>query len=320
MAQTLLEYAEWLEGREDLIWPKPPKLQRPKASPFTKPLAGIRAVTWNVYGTLLHISDGRLLLMHPQELRMQVALEKTIEEFHMWQSMSRKPGAPWEYMLIQYKRLVEDAEMAGTNRPGDFPRVDAARIWRKLIGRLLENEYTYDESFYGDLEELSEKVAFFFHKALQGVEPMPQALETLTAVTAAGRKQGLLSDSQPFTLVEMLRALRRQGTLPPLDQLVTPTCLTLSHQEGVRQPSKSLYAACVRRFRDLGIEPHEILHVGSRLREDLAVAKQFGMKTALFAGDKESLQATPQEVKDPTMKPDRLLTDLAQLKNILGIS
>ncbi|NOX53097.1 MAG: HAD family hydrolase [Planctomycetes bacterium] len=320
MAQTLLEYAEWLEGRADLIWPKPPKLERPKATPFTKPLPGIRAVTWNVYGTLLHISDGQLLLMHPQELRMQVALEKTIEEFHMWQSMSRKPGAPLEYVLIQYKRLVEDAEMAGTDRPGDFPHVDAVRIWRKLIDRLLENEYTYDESFYGDVDDLSVKVAFFFHKALQGVEPMPQALETLTAVGTAGRKQGLLSDSQQFTVVQMLRALRRQGTLPPLDQLLTPNCMTLSHEEGVRQPSKSLYAASLRRFRELGIEPHEILHVGSRLRDDLAVAKQFGMKTALFAGDKESLQATAQEVKDPSMKPDRLITELAQLKNILGIS
>jgi len=101
MPQTLSEYAEWLEQRSDLIWPKPPPLEKPKAKPYTLPLEGIKAVTWNVYGTLLHLSAGRLLHIHAQELAMQVALEKTIEEFHMWPAMSRKPGQPWEIMLVQ---------------------------------------------------------------------------------------------------------------------------------------------------------------------------------------------------------------------------
>ena len=45
------------------------------------------------------------------ELRMQVALEKTIQEFNMWHSMGRKPGAPWEYMLQQYTQVLSEQEM-----------------------------------------------------------------------------------------------------------------------------------------------------------------------------------------------------------------
>ena len=97
MPQSLSEFAEWLDG-QDHSWPVPPPVQPVKATPFTKPLDGIAAVTWSVYGTLLRISDGCLHLDHPVQLRMQVAMEKTIKTFNMWQSMSRKAGAPWEYL------------------------------------------------------------------------------------------------------------------------------------------------------------------------------------------------------------------------------
>jgi FMN phosphatase YigB (HAD superfamily) len=117
----------------------------------------------------------------------------------------------------------------------------------------------------------------------------------------------------------MLRSLKQQGTLPPLGKLFTPSCLTLSYQEGVRTPSPSLYRACVARFEKLGIAPGEVLHVGTRLKDDLAVAKSLGLRTALYAADKTSLRATPAEMKDEETKPDRLVTDLSQVCEILGI-
>jgi hypothetical protein len=42
------------------------------------------------------------------------------------------------------------------------------------------------------------------------------------------------------------------------------------------------------------------------------------MKTALFAGDKESLRATAEQFKDPAFRPDLLLTELAQLPQAFG--
>jgi len=68
MPKTLWEYAEWLSQRDDLIWPAAPPRRPVKAVPSIKPLPGIRAVTWNVYGTLLRITDGDLLQL-PQQQR-----------------------------------------------------------------------------------------------------------------------------------------------------------------------------------------------------------------------------------------------------------
>jgi hypothetical protein len=209
--------------------------------------------------------------------------------------------------------------MQDTQQKGDVPEVDSSRIWRKIFARLGEKDYSYDMNLYGDPEELSDKVAYFFHSSLQGVEAAPHARDALQVVADSPIKQSLLADAQPFTLVQMLRELQVQGTLPPLGALLGLGCMALSFQEGLKMPSPSLYKLCVERFEDEGISPHEVLHVSSRLPNDLAVAKQVGMRTALYAADMTSLKATKADIKDPQMRPDRLLTDLIQIRDILSI-
>jgi FMN phosphatase YigB (HAD superfamily) len=317
MAQTLQEYADWLSNRDDLIWPVAPELATIKATPFLKPLRGIAAVTFSIYGTLLHITDGALLLDHQQQLRMQIALDKTIKEFNMWNSMSRKPGAPWEYMLSQYRTLLEDQQLGSKVAKGEKPEINAADIWKLLIQRLQKNEYTFDESFYGSLDDFSLKVAYFFQSSLQGIAPMPEALQTLEQLSQRGKKLALLANAQPFTLVQLLRGLNSQGKLPPLSELFTQECFCLSYREEVRKPSASLYEKLLERFEQQGIAPGEILHVGSRVPDDLAIARKFGMRTALFVGDSLSVQASKEEVRSRDTKPDRLITNLSQLAEIL---
>lgn len=318
MGLSLREYAVWLKERE-LLWPAAPQTVPAKATPYIAPLTGIKAVTWNVYGTLLTISDGQLLLQHPQAIRMQVAMEKTIHEFNMWSSMTRRPGEPWEYFLPKYQAAIEDAKLTSGCPKGDFPEVNAAQVWRKLIDFLAEKDYSYDEGRYGDWDEFSEKVAFFFQLCLQGCQGATSALSVVTDVAAAGLKQGLLADTQPYTLAQLLQGFEQQGRLPPLADLFAPGCLIQTHERGVRKPSVSLYQHSREQFAELNVEPEQVLYVSSRLTDDLALAKQQGFRTVLFAGDKLSLKASAAECKNSAIKPDRLMTKLDQIRNILGI-
>jgi len=316
MPKSLEEYAEWLDQRE-LLWPAAPVPVPPKATPFLKRLEDVRAVTWGVYGTLLSISEGRLAFLHPDPLCMEIAVDKTIREFNMWNSMSRKPGAPWEYMFHQYKRLVEANLLAASPHSGEAREVNAAHIWEVLIERLTKKDFVWDEDAYGDMDELSEKVAWFFHSALQGTAAQPNALLALKHVHAAGLHQGLVGDGQCFTLMQLSRALAGQGSVPPLNRLFNRGCVSLSFQFGVRQPAATLFEACLKELEERGIAPREVLHVASRLKDELAPAKKLGMQTALFAGDAASLAATPAEVQSPELRPDRILTDLRQIRQIL---
>ena len=84
------------------------------------------------------------------------------------------------------------------------------------------------------------------------------------------------------------------------------------------KPSETLFRHALQALAAKGIRPDEVLHVGSRLPLDLIPARRLGMHTALFAGDRASLQATPEQLKEPTTRPDVLLTELSQITEVLG--
>ena len=237
----------------------------------------------------------------------------------MWNSMSRKPGAPWEYFLHKYDEVVDRHAMSGTTHRGEAPEINSTEIWRKLITRLQQKDYKFDAAFYGGLDDFCEKVAYYFHSCLQGTAAAPGAVDALTAVAESGRTQGLLADAQSFSVTQMLRALQRQGKLRSPAKLFAPSCFALSYRIGLRKPSKALFEKSVRQFAEMDIPAENVLYVSSRVRDDLAVAKKLGMKTALYAGDESSLQATSADLKDDAVKPDRLLVDLRQIKEILSI-
>jgi FMN phosphatase YigB (HAD superfamily) len=67
-----------------------------------------------------------------------------------------------------------------------------------------------------------------------------------------------------------------------------------------------------------GIGPSQVLHVGSSVSNDVVPARRRGMRTALFAGDRVSLQATKKQLKEPASRPDILLTDLSQIADVVG--
>src|SRR6266849_3756657 len=139
MALTLEQYASYLDTR-GLPWPAPPEVERPKAKPHLVRLPEVRAVTWSVYGTLLTIAGGELYFEHPERFIMDVALDKTIQEFKMWGSVSRKPGQPAEYLRQIYTNLLtEQRTLPGGGEK--HPEVLADRLWEAFIKKLLQKDY-----------------------------------------------------------------------------------------------------------------------------------------------------------------------------------
>ena len=147
MALTLEQYATYLDSRRDLPWPAAPDVDRPKAKPHLVRLPEVRAVLWNVYGTLLAIPGGDLVFEHPTAFIMNNALDRTIQEFKMWASMSRKPGQPSEYLIQIYRQILTEQSVG----PGGerHPEVAAERVWEAILKRLLQKDYKFDAGFFG---------------------------------------------------------------------------------------------------------------------------------------------------------------------------
>jgi FMN phosphatase YigB (HAD superfamily) len=313
---TLEQYAEYLDTR-DLVWPAPPTPHAPKAKPHLVRMPMVRAVTWSVYGTLLNIFNGNLLFEHPQQFVMDIALDKTVQEFKMWGSMYRKPGQPSEYLAEQYKKLLEEQKMLPS--PGEKqPEIVVERIWEGVIKRLMQKDYKFDAGFFGSLNEYSRKIAYFFHASLQATAAYEGATAAVRHLHSLGRAQGLLGDAQCFTLVQLQRGLAAQDSAADVDALFDASLRSLSFELGARKPSERLFKHFLAAAAQRGFAPSQILHVGSRITHDLVPAKKLGMRTALFAGDKESLQATSEQIKDHATRPDCLLTELGQIADIVS--
>ena len=316
MALTLEQYAAYLDTR-DLPWPAPPTVEAPRAKPHVKSLPEIRAVMWNVYGTLLAIPGGELWFTHPTKFVMDVALDKTVQEFKMWASMSRKPGQPADYLAQMYGKVLDEQRTipGGGER---FPEVLSERVWESIIKKLLQKEYRFDAGFFGSLNELSQKVAYFFHASLQGTACYDGAAAALRAVKDAGLAQGLLADGQCFTRVQLQRGLSRQEDAAKLDQLFDPDLCVLSCDVRGKKPSERLFKQALTALNRRGIAPGHVLHVGTRMQQDIIPARRMGLRTALFAGDREALQATPEQLKDVNARPDVMLTELEQICDVIG--
>jgi HAD-hyrolase-like len=317
MPLTLEQYAEHLENRSDLPMPEPPEIDAPRAKPHLVRLPGVRAVLWNVYGTLLQISEGELKFEHPNDFITNIALDKTIQEFKMWNSMSRKPGQPADYMREIYNRELTALRLAPSGSE-KFPEIQAERIWESIIKKLFQKDYKFDVGFYGALNEYSRKVAYFYHASLQGTCAYPRASEAMEQLASLGILQGLLGDGQVFTTAQLSRGLRRQNPSCELNALIPDSLRILSAPHKARKPSETLFRAALEILQERGIRAKEILHIGSSLTRDIAPARRLGMMTGLFAGDKNSLSATPDQLKDPQSRPDIMITELSQIPAVFS--
>jgi FMN phosphatase YigB (HAD superfamily) len=316
MPLTLEQYATYLDTREDLNWPVAPPVQQPKARPHLKELPQVRAVAWDLYGTLLHLFGGHLLFEHPQKFIMDTALDKTVQEFKMWSSMSRKPGQPSEYMGQIYERVLSEQRMVPSHGE-KYPEILSEKIWEAIVKKLQQKDYKFDASFFGSINDYTRKIAYFFHASLQGTVCHEGAAGTLEQLQSRHIKQGLIADAQCFSLVQLQRGLAAQRCALAPSVLFEPSLRALSFEQGGRKPSERLFKHFLSGLPNQRLTPMQVLHVSSRL-QDLALAKKMGLRTALFAGDKEALQATPEQLKDPASRPDVLLTELEQVLEVVG--
>ncbi len=316
MPLTLEQYATYLDTR-DLPWPAPPVVERAKAKKHLVSLPDVRVVTWSVYGTLLAVAGGELYLHHPQKFVMEVALDKTLQEFKMWGSMTRKPGQPSEYLGQMYDRVLSDLRAAPS--PGEkYPEIATERIWEGVIKKLLQKEYTWDTNFYGSLNEYSRKMAYFFHASLQGTACYPYATETFQHLNSIGMSLGIIADAQCFTMVQLQRGMDQQGAGLRVESLFDPQLCMLSCETGAKKPSERPFRQLLQVVDERGLQPGQVLHVGSSISKDVVPARKLGMRTGLFAGDTASLEATVEQLKEPSSRPDILLTKLSHVPRVLS--
>ena len=268
----------------------------------TEPLEGIRAVVFDVYGTLLCSGVG------------DIGLDDTGDRDEVFSTVLREFG--WERPLGALSpsglwRGTIAADHERRRSAGEaFPEVDVRDLWREWARAA--GVFDFLEGIEGGFDQF----ALAYECAVNPVWPYEDAASTLATLQAAGYPLGVVSNAQFYTPI-ILETLMESS----LDSLgFLPMGRIWSYQWGCGKPATRLFELCRDRFQEReGIAPESILYVGNDALKDVWTASQVGFRTALFAGDQRSLRRRPDDPRVQAAPPDRVITQLNQLPRMLGV-
>lgn len=269
------------------------------------PLANIRAVLFDVYGTLLISGSGDIgvAAAHPRG----EALADTLQQagFHL-----KEPDDVIRQGPEDMQAVVKAYHGRQREQGADFPEVDIREVWETLLGQWSgEGQFLKQPEPWPILE-----IAVDFECRVNPVWPMPEAESCLDALHAKGLPLGIVSNAQVFTPLLFPALMGRR-----LDELGFSEELCLwSYQIRRAKPSRAMFADVLEVLqREHAISPQEVLYVGNDMRNDIWTAQSAGCRSALFAGDRRSLRLREKDPDCAGLEPDLVLTRLSQLPPLL---
>lgn len=155
-----------------------------------------------------------------------------------------------------------------------------------LVGRISEATFQEIITAYSD--------CFFEYPA----RPHPDGVEVLNEVRGLGLKLGLISNTGMTPGASFRRFLVEHGMMEYFD------VLTFSDEVGLAKPSREIFALTLEK---LSAEPSQAIHVGDHIFNDVAAAREFGMKTVWIEGFYERPDTT-----DPATQPDASVANLGE--------
>lgn len=257
-------------------------------------LDGIRAVFFDIYGTLLTSSSGDIG-SNPGAHR-----EARLSEVSQLFQLELTPSVAIE----AFDRTVLAHHAAARDRGIEYPEVDIARVWEDALREVARNgvEHVDFEAF-----------ALEFEVRVNPTWPMPGLVESLSALCEAGLVLGIVSNAQFFTPMLFPALVGRS-----LETLGFALNLSyFSYEHGHAKPGIHLYELAREQLVPRQIAAHETVYVGNDMLNDIAAASAVGFRTALFAGDQRSLRLRTDDVRVGNVQPDLVLTELPQLVDCL---
>lgn len=283
--------------------------------PALEPIEGIRAVLFDVYGTLFISGSGDVgtaLTGAADEVFTRALADAVPNPVGMRARLSHLPAELGERTRVAYFGAIERAHMRERARGVDVPEVEIRRIWSEVCTELVDDGLMTR----GVTAPQIEMLALTYELRANPVWPMPEVGRTLRRIALGGYHLGIVSNAQFFTplLFEALlgsttRGLGFRGDL-----------CAYSFAEGRAKPSVQLFDRPLRRLREInGIRPEEVLYVGNDMRNDILAAARAGCRTCLFAGDARSLRMRTEDPEVSGVEPDAVIRAPAELATVLSL-
>lgn len=271
----------------------------PWHEPRLCPLEGIRAVLFDVYGTLLiskscfgplAINDKTAALITSLQTAGVHFFDKTMETGLIAVQV-------FENAIASHQERIRSRGVA-------HPEVEILAVWQDVLAQLGKDRLI-DQSSLPQAQLAA--LALEYECLVNPTWPMPHLAGALGKINQEGIALGIVSNAQFYTPL----LLKHFGTKGSWHHFFDQQICIWSYQLLEAKPSKNLLLKALADLqRRLNIAPRETLFVGNDLVNDIAMARSCGCKTALIALASHSPNT---EIDVEPFCPDVIITDYRQL-------
>ena len=276
---------------------------------YVKPPPGIKAVLFDVYGTLFCSAAGDI----------SIAAKDTGAKNDALENLAGQYGLSGGQMRSYFKEQV--AAIHRSMEHTSWPEVKVDEIWADFLSQREVSAHGVsaqrkllsikNQRFFMQSREL----ALAYELAVNPVYPMNGALQAITSLREAGIVLGIVSNAQFFTPL-LFEALL--GALPE-NLGFDPGLLIWSFEHGEAKPSPLLFKKASAQLETRGIKAAECAFVGNDMLSDIYGATSAGFKGILFAGDGRSLRLREDDERTANLRPSLVIRSLGELSlNLLS--
>lgn len=299
-----MQTTSFLQVIKDLSTPMPPKPTL--IGEVLCPLKDVRAVVFDVYGTLFISGSGDI---------STAAAKNNAKAFELAAEQAGIRLAAGDVTaqaaITRFTECIEGVHRELHQEGVDAPEVNIVDMWEEVCAELAAEDQLI--GVQGKREQY-ELLALSYECRVNPVWPMPDMEQTL-AKLRENLRLGIVSNAQFYTPL-LFTAL----TGKRIDEHgIEPDLCVWSYTEGRAKPSMKLFDRLLERlFTQSNIRPEQVVYVGNDMRNDIWTATMAGCQTVLFAGDSRSLRLREDDERCHGLAPDAVIKDLKRLPQLIS--
>lgn len=265
--------------------------------PFTYParldkLTEIKAVIFDVYGTLVNYYDPRFAHENGKDIALLDGFKKVCDYFHLNDVLFKmnEANSPEETLRDFYHGLIALNHDKSKDKGVSFPEVKIEEVWKIIIMMLGRHGYTTDDLELGTIEDVAKCMAFYYNFHALGRGFFPGVVDAIKKLKENNIKVGVVSNGQFYTPIDLTLFVRDQSEDKVDDylDLFDPEFTFFSFEYNCARPGRRLFEKLFDSLQENQILPSQTVYVGNDLSIDVKEAQEVGMKAAYFTGNRDS--------------------------------
>ncbi len=276
-----------------------------KAVPSFKRDKDIKAVIFDIYGTLIISASGDIMQSSYDASMFKDALEKSGFAINVDVEKLIDIHPIFEKEVIDGK---ENSRKEGV----PFPELNIVEVWKRTLDKA-EKQGIIKKA--GDVDY--RLFTFIFELNSNQVWPMPGLKEALAGIKSKGYPMGIVSNAQFYTPVIMNYFLYDEIKGDEFLDGFEKDLSIFSYKMLKGKPDTSVYEVLIDPLKKRGLKPENVLYVGNDMLKDIYAASQVGFKTCFYAGDMRAYRLREDHPEASKANPDYTITELNQLNQIL---